>query len=248
MREISPQDFSVIDFEKHVDALQAALAKHFSFKTGKRGKLRDATAAVLFGAINGYQQIKGLLYTKTDMPEPEREFELPDSLEIWTEPQLDQIALYAYKERAYGRAPDSDDFLYQIADHVMHSYNVPEVFEPEIFVKEENGMISHADITRSNLMRYLAKHYEATSYRIDVPRIDKYGLGYGSRADEAIEIIESLGLSTEPMKVRTEQHVKVRDRGDDGGSEIFIEIRRRVTADPIEGGLRRPPSINEQRR
>lgn len=233
MKNILAQDFTPQDFESRVDALASALAKHFSFDTKKRNKLRDVTAAVMFGADSGFQQVKGLFYAPFKMPEPEKDYDLPDLLVLTTDVELEQVALYGCSNPIKDEQPDDLELLFQVSEYVTNMYEIPEVFEPEIYSKDAHGRTGECDLTKSSVLRYIAKHYEAIYYRIDVARIDKYGIGAGVHADEAVELIESFGISVEPMGDYPGEYVMIHDRGDDGGSEVCIELRRRAVEPAI---------------
>jgi hypothetical protein len=213
----NPKDFSVSDIDNHTAALSRGLAKHFSFDSKKTNKLRDVVCETLFGAESGFQQIKSSLksddikeVSPVSLPMPRYDFDLPDTL-------------YIYASLAF------DEFRVEF-DHDLHlpalTLNSGEsgvgLYEPAIFapVKSSPGYFT-CDIFKSELLRYIANHFELHKFHIDFPSGTKDFVD----ARYCSDIVKSLGINTKSFENSFESKMSVTHKGH--YFPLLIELTRK---------------------
>lgn len=225
-QQIDPQNITRADFEKHVDALQEAISKHYHINTQKRGKLRDVAAMTLFGCENGYQQLlTQLKATPEPVPLPDSYMELPSEINLVTDCVFSELVVFGpgqWVRKQYVL----DDFIHAVIDEYCTWSEEDE--QAVVFYKKDG--YNQIDLSRSQVMRQIHHDYVIDEIEVTMPRIDRYGVSPLSRTDEMREmLIEHLIDTSHLDNCQLEDLMLMQDSGDDSSGSVRIKLTKKVS-------------------
>lgn len=232
-QQIDPQTLTRDDFEKHVDALQVAIAKHFDIQTQKKGKLRDVAAMTLFGFENGYQQALAHFHQAPEaMPQPETRRDLPGEITLNVRSDLSEYIVFGPSQYRYG-GRQHGDFIHAVMDE-FGEYADREETDQDSVCQHGEGVIN-VDFSRSQVVRQLYHDYVIHAIEVRMPSIDKYGVSPDAMPDVAHALLSDLCLIPESMEVgNVADLLHTSDTGDDGNLPILITLHSKAFVDALQ--------------
>lgn len=232
-QQIDPQTLTREQFEKHVDALQVAIAKHFHVDTHKKGKLRDVAAMTLFGFENGYQQaLAHFKQAAAPIPQPETRRDLPGEITLNVRSDLSEYIVFGPSEYRYGERQHGD-FIHAVMDE-FGEYADREETDQDSVCQHGEGVIN-VDFSRSQVVRQLYHDYVIHAIEVRMPRIDKYGVSPDAMPDVTHAFLSDLCLIPESMEVsEVADLLHTSDTGDDGSYPILITLHSKALVSALE--------------
>lgn len=213
---LKPSQFTRASFERHVDALQAALADHFDFTTKKRGKLRDVAVKTMFGLENGYQQaIPSFASDLSRIPEPIKRRRLPKEVMVYTGGDLEEVVLLDPANQ-HASNLHTGSTLYAVRDPLGEWEGLSEA--------EAKGVSDEDfDLSESDLLRQLHHDFELASFTVHMPSTAKYGLSPLVQAQHARELLQELLIDTDHLDDDAlSSLIEGVDTQDDAGGSVRI--------------------------